>query len=101
MRYIDIKSGCLRDVLREVLHGIKAVSLMEDKPSVEETDIPIKENADLRLDRAKCAIPFPPKTGKICGDHEQRYGPWICTSEGSPLAHRPPQAYIYGDLATS
>jgi hypothetical protein len=32
--YIDIKSEDLRDILREVLHDIKAVSLMEDKPSV-------------------------------------------------------------------
>ena len=35
--YIDIKSKGLRDVLREVLHEIKAISLMEDKPSVIET----------------------------------------------------------------
>jgi hypothetical protein len=36
--YIDIKSEGLRDILRGELHGIKAVSLMEDKPSVIETD---------------------------------------------------------------
>lgn len=35
--YIDIKSEALRDMLREVLHDIKAISLMEDKPSVIET----------------------------------------------------------------
>jgi hypothetical protein len=40
--YIDIKSKGLRDTLREVLHDIKAVSLMEDKPSVIETDITFK-----------------------------------------------------------
>ncbi|KAJ5938337.1 hypothetical protein N7466_001471 [Penicillium verhagenii] len=34
--YIDIKSEGLRDVLREVLHDIKAISLMEDKPSIEQ-----------------------------------------------------------------
>lgn len=32
--YIDIQSEWLRDILREVLHGLKATSLMEDKPSV-------------------------------------------------------------------
>ncbi|KAI1830409.1 hypothetical protein CBS147337_8876 [Penicillium roqueforti] len=35
--FIDIKSEGLRDILRDVLHDIKAVSLMEDKPSVIET----------------------------------------------------------------
>lgn len=99
--YVDIKSEGLRDILREVLHDIKAVSLMEDQPSVIETDVPFKENADLSLDRAKCAISFPPRAGKICGNHEQQPGPWICTCEESPFAHRPPQAYIYVDLATS
>ena len=34
MPFIDIKSESLRDILRDVLHDIKAVSLMEDKPSV-------------------------------------------------------------------
>ncbi|KAJ6020105.1 hypothetical protein N7522_000180 [Penicillium canescens] len=34
--YIDIKSAGLRDILRVVLHGIKAISLMEDKPSIEQ-----------------------------------------------------------------
>ncbi|KAJ5117325.1 hypothetical protein N7448_010957 [Penicillium atrosanguineum] len=34
--YIDIKSEGLRDILRMVLHGIKAISLMEDKPSIEQ-----------------------------------------------------------------
>lgn len=37
MPFIDIKSEGLRDILRDVLHDIKAVSLMEDKPSVTET----------------------------------------------------------------
>jgi hypothetical protein len=36
--YIDFKSEGLRDILREVLHDIKAISLMEDKPSVIETE---------------------------------------------------------------
>ncbi|EPS26191.1 hypothetical protein PDE_01127 [Penicillium oxalicum 114-2] len=31
--YIDIKSESLRDILRAVLHDVKAISLMEDKPS--------------------------------------------------------------------
>lgn len=35
--YIDIKSEDLRDILREVLHDVKAISLMEDKPSVKKT----------------------------------------------------------------
>ncbi|KAJ5489169.1 hypothetical protein N7539_004059 [Penicillium diatomitis] len=34
--YIDIKSEGLRDILRAVLHDIKAISLMEDKPSIEQ-----------------------------------------------------------------
>ncbi|KAJ6061001.1 hypothetical protein N7444_001697 [Penicillium canescens] len=34
--YVDIKSEGLRDILREVLHEIKAVSMMEDKPSIEQ-----------------------------------------------------------------
>ncbi|KAJ6122759.1 hypothetical protein N7512_005224, partial [Penicillium capsulatum] len=34
--YIDIKSEILRDTLRGVLRNIKAVSLMEDKPSIEQ-----------------------------------------------------------------
>lgn len=38
MPYIDIKSEGLRDILRVVLHEIKAISLMEDKPSVIEKD---------------------------------------------------------------
>ncbi|KAJ5101749.1 hypothetical protein NUU61_003971 [Penicillium alfredii] len=33
---IDIKSEGLRDILRVVLHDIKAISLMEDKPSIEQ-----------------------------------------------------------------
>lgn len=32
--YIDIKSELLRDILREVLRNVRAVNLMEDKPSV-------------------------------------------------------------------
>ena len=36
--YIDIKSEGLRDILRGELHDIKAVSLIEDKPSVTKTD---------------------------------------------------------------
>ena len=32
--YIDVKSEPLREVLRDILRGVKAVSLMEDKPSV-------------------------------------------------------------------
>ena len=38
MRYIDIKSEGLRDILRVALHDIKAISLMEDKPSVIEIE---------------------------------------------------------------
>ncbi|KAJ6019838.1 hypothetical protein N7522_000546 [Penicillium canescens] len=34
--YIDIKLEGLRDILRVVLHHIKAISLMEDKPSIEQ-----------------------------------------------------------------
>ncbi|KAI2756919.1 hypothetical protein DTO013E5_44 [Penicillium roqueforti] len=34
--FIDIKSEGLRDILRDVLHDIKAVSLIEDKPSIEQ-----------------------------------------------------------------
>ncbi|CAG8138429.1 unnamed protein product [Penicillium nalgiovense] len=34
--FIDIKSEGLRDIVRDVLHDIKAVSLMEDKPSIEQ-----------------------------------------------------------------
>ncbi|KAJ5438124.1 uncharacterized protein N7458_009122 [Penicillium daleae] len=34
--YIDIKSEGLRDILRVVLHDIKAISLIEDKPSIEQ-----------------------------------------------------------------
>lgn len=40
--YVDIKSEGLCGILREVLHDIKAVSLMEDKPSVSETIITFK-----------------------------------------------------------
>lgn len=36
--YIDIKSKGLRDILRVMLHEIKAISLIEDKPSVIETE---------------------------------------------------------------
>jgi hypothetical protein len=31
--YIDIKSECLRDVLRMVLKGVHGISAKEDKPS--------------------------------------------------------------------
>ncbi|KAF3399875.1 hypothetical protein F1880_008444, partial [Penicillium rolfsii] len=34
--YIDIKSEGLRDILRAVLHDVKAISLIEDKPSIEQ-----------------------------------------------------------------
>ncbi|KAF8850015.1 P-loop containing nucleoside triphosphate hydrolase protein [Acephala macrosclerotiorum] len=34
--YIDIKSECLRDVLRTVLKGVHGISVKEDKPSVEQ-----------------------------------------------------------------
>lgn len=36
--YIDIKSKGLRDILRVVLHGVKAISLVENKPSVNVID---------------------------------------------------------------
>ncbi|KAJ5472111.1 hypothetical protein N7539_008680 [Penicillium diatomitis] len=35
--YIDIKSEGLRDILRVVLHDVKVISLIEDKPSVIKT----------------------------------------------------------------
>ncbi|KAI3100989.1 hypothetical protein CBS147333_8294 [Penicillium roqueforti] len=35
--FIDIKSEGLRDILRDMLHNIKAVSLIDDKPSIEQT----------------------------------------------------------------
>jgi hypothetical protein len=35
--FIDIKSEGLRDILRDVLYNIKAVSLIEDKLSVTKT----------------------------------------------------------------
>ncbi|KAI3180284.1 hypothetical protein DTO046C5_1520 [Penicillium roqueforti] len=35
--FIDIKSEGLRDILRDILHNIKAVSLIDDKPSIEQT----------------------------------------------------------------
>ena len=38
MPYIDIKSEGLRDILRVVLYDVKSISLMEDKPSVIETE---------------------------------------------------------------
>ncbi|KAL1967201.1 hypothetical protein VTN77DRAFT_3492 [Rasamsonia byssochlamydoides] len=34
--YIDVKSDVLRDILREVLRDVKAVSVMETKPSIEQ-----------------------------------------------------------------
>lgn len=36
--YIDIKSDGLRGILRTVLQDVKAISLMEDKPSVMEIE---------------------------------------------------------------
>lgn len=41
--YIDIQSKGLRDILREVLYDIKATSLMEDKPSVNEIRVSYHE----------------------------------------------------------
>ncbi|KAF7594872.1 hypothetical protein BBP40_007906 [Aspergillus hancockii] len=35
--YIDVKSEILRDTLREVLGGVKAISLMESKPIIDQT----------------------------------------------------------------
>ncbi|KAB8261540.1 hypothetical protein BDV32DRAFT_148499 [Aspergillus pseudonomiae] len=35
--YIDVKSETLRDILREVLGGVKAISLMESKPIIEQS----------------------------------------------------------------
>lgn len=43
--YIDVISEWLRDILREVLHGIKAVSVMKDKPSVIENRIHIQRKS--------------------------------------------------------
>lgn len=58
--YIDIKSEGLRDILREALHDIKSISLMEDKSSVIKISITSKKIANLDLDRAKRPFPFPP-----------------------------------------
>lgn len=37
--YIDLQSEGLRDILRLVLHGLRATSLIEDKPSVYEIGV--------------------------------------------------------------
>ncbi|PKX91221.1 uncharacterized protein P174DRAFT_454055 [Aspergillus novofumigatus IBT 16806] len=47
MTYVDIKSEGLREILRAVLQDVKAISLMEDKPSVS----------------------FPPRARQMCGEH--------------------------------
>ena len=62
--YIDFKSERLRNILREALHDIKDVSLMEDKPSIIETDITFAEHTNLNSDRAKCAFYFLLELGK-------------------------------------
>lgn len=41
--FIDIKSEGLRDILRDILHNIKAVSLIDDKLSVIETEYNAQE----------------------------------------------------------
>jgi hypothetical protein len=38
MPFVDIKSEGLRDILRVVLHDVKAISLVEDTPSVIEPE---------------------------------------------------------------
>lgn len=73
--FIDIKSEGLRDILRVVLHEIKAISVMEDKPSVIETESYSQEIADVDLDRAKRPFPFPTRARKIFGEHKQRFRP--------------------------
>jgi hypothetical protein len=72
--YIDLKSDGLRDILRVVLHDIKAISIMEDKPSVTETQQNLEENADVDLDRAKRPFPFPPRARQMCGEHRKQFG---------------------------
>ncbi|KAF7166805.1 hypothetical protein CNMCM6106_002503 [Aspergillus hiratsukae] len=60
--YIDIKSDGLRDILRVVLHDIKAISLMEDKPSIEQNVLfhflpELNKYAD-SMDKPDCALPL-------------------------------------------
>ncbi|CAG7995208.1 unnamed protein product [Penicillium salamii] len=60
-QYIDIKSKGLRDILREVLHDIKAISLMEDKPSIEQNVLfhflPELANYAENINNADCEFP--------------------------------------------
>jgi hypothetical protein len=58
--YIDIKSERLYNILRVVLHDIKAISLIEDKLSVIRTKRNLKKNANVDLDRVKRPFLFPP-----------------------------------------
>lgn len=57
-RYVGIKSENLRNILRDLLHDIEAVSLMEGKPSVSERDSISKKNADSSSCPARCAASF-------------------------------------------
>ncbi|OQD67117.1 hypothetical protein PENDEC_c046G00242 [Penicillium decumbens] len=60
-QYIDIKSEGLRDILREVLHDIKAISLMEDRPSIEQNVLfhflPELANYAENINNADCEFP--------------------------------------------
>ncbi|KAJ5340225.1 hypothetical protein N7541_009349 [Penicillium brevicompactum] len=60
-QYIDIKSEGLCDILREVLHDIKAISLMEDKPSIEQNVLfhflPELGNYAKSINNADCEFP--------------------------------------------
>ncbi|KAH8701500.1 hypothetical protein BGW36DRAFT_423814 [Talaromyces proteolyticus] len=59
--YIDIKSERLRDILRVVLHDIKAISLMEDKPSIDRNILfhflPELDKYAENMNSSDCAFP--------------------------------------------
>ena len=65
--FIDIKSGDLRDALREVLKDIQWVSLSGDKPAVSTILHTASRTLKLihTLGRAKPSIPLPPRTRSI------------------------------------
>ncbi|KAJ5239332.1 hypothetical protein N7468_003951 [Penicillium chermesinum] len=62
--YIDVKSESLRDILRVVLHGINAISLMEDKPSIEQNHLfhflpELEKYAHNINNRTECKFSYP------------------------------------------
>lgn len=74
--YIDIKLEGLRDILRVVLHDIKAISLMEDKPSIEQNILfhflPELNKYAEHMDISECG--FPRQHLRLLIDHlEQAY----------------------------